>query len=730
MLDIRQTNRTAYFGVVNPEAPDFLTLAGDTRGLDGLDDDLVQEIEENLVVRSYDEFEKKFGPVVYSFFDANSQKPIYTLERPSPEVVPPTYLTEIPLGIRNPTTGMMYTMLDAKSAGGIKNIDFKYSNILDQISPKKMVQNVKQIRKELQHNFVKYEALPDGDPLKSELGEKLNKLFAETREHYNNVPTMLAVAIQDCEARLMLGGVGDGGKSAKIAVGLLNFADDGTLKVLEAPKPDETALALVDSDTSKNLAKMLVSDYEESAGNEKSTYVQDLIVRAFSPLVTTTPKEIDFHKETQNHNDYLDMYTTAQAAFIKCAKPAIEVLLGAYTYFGQYKIRAARVGMRPEMVVMNCDPEQLTKSVNIVRLDTYLNSVNSKTDADKAIWFGILINLGLTNATDEKGVKQVFKTDKKTKKSDICTMETLTLLVNMLAQHQVKLFFCFETGDDATFDKVSREGVGSFQDRCEQLVNKDFSAYAVPCLPNITVIPKNKSGVITGHLLKTDGETVESSQAEEDIRRFWITGVYVPAAFVAAGITAAWQCPEFLRQRYSKQVDPILPGVRYDIEKDNHALIVTTTLAKEISGYPQKVKDDINHQDFGFVFGSENLKTPDGKAVNHLTVYKARSLATDGYRFEPIYQTQVATFFERIMRMLTGDNKMDNIKFFFSADPRSQISKWRKREEFVNAILQVGDEVDFEMDPIGNNCDVHFTFNGVSKVMRVKLNRATAEVTA
>jgi len=729
MPDIRQTNRTAFFGVVNPEAPDFLTLAGDTRGLDGLDDDLVQEIEDNLVVRSYAEFEEKFAPVVYSFFDANSQKPIYTLERPSPEVVPPSYLTEIPLGIKNPTTGMMYTMLDAKSAGGIKNIDFKYSNILEQISPKKMVKNVQQIRKELQHNYVKYEALPAGDPLKDELGEKLNKLFAETRDYYNNVPTMLSVAIQDCETRLLLGGVGDSGKSAKISVGLLNFADDGTLKVLEAPKPDETALALVDSETSKSLAKLLESDYEESAGGEASSYVKALILRAFSPLQTTTPKEIDFVKEVENHNDYLDMYTTAQAAFIKCAKPAIEVLLGAYTFFGQYKVSAARVGMRPELVVMNCDPEQLTMSVNIVRLDTYLNSVNSKTDADKAIWFGILINLGLTAATDEKGVKQVFKTEKKTKKSDICTMETMTLLVNMLAQHQVKLFFCFETGEDATFDKVSREGVGSFQDRCEQLVNKDFSAYAVPCLPNITVIPKNKSGVITGRLLKTDGDTVEHSQAEEDIRRFWISGVYVPAAFVAAGITAAWQCPEFLRQRYRKNVDPALPGVRYDIEKENHSLIVTTTLAKEISGFPQKIKDDINHQNFGFIFGSENLKTPQGKVVNHLTVYKARSLASDGHTFEPIYQTQVAAYFERMLRILTGDNKMDNIKFFFSTDPASQLSKWKKREEFINAILQVGDKVDHQMDAIGNNCDVQFVFNGVSKIMRVKLNRATAEVT-
>lgn len=726
MADIRQCNRTAYFGVVNPEAPDFLTLAGDTRGLDGLDDTLVQEIEDNLVVNSYQAFERKFAPVVYSFFDAISQKPIYTLERPDPQVVPPEFLTEIPLGMLNPTTGMLYTMIDSKAAGGQKNIDFGYENILSQISPKKMVQNVKQIRKELQHNYIKYEALPEGDPVKEELAEKLNTLFSETRDYFNNVPTMLAVAIQDSETRLLLGASEDGGKSEKIAVGLLNFADDGTLKVLEAPKPDQTALMLAEGETSANLAKLLESDYEEAAGDEASDYVKALVVRTFSPLATTSTGEIDLVKETQNHNDYLDMYTDAQAAFLKCAKPAIEILLGAYTFFGQYKLQS-KSGMKPEMVVMNCDPEQLTKSANIIRLETYLNSVNSKTDPDKAIWFAILANLGL-NAADEKKVKQVFKTSKTKKKSDICTMETLTLLVNMLAEYQVKLFFSFETGENTTFDKVSREGIGAFQDRCLPLMDKEFSAYAVPCLPNITVIPKNKSGVITGSLLKTDGESVEKSQVQEDIRRFWITGVYIPAAFVAAGITAAWQCPEYLREKFRKKVDPILPGVRFDIEAGNNALTVTTTLAKEISGYPQKVKNDINHQGFGFIFGSENLKTPDGKTVNHLTVYKARSLASDGYTFEPIFQTQVAAFFERTLRMLTGDNKMDNIKYFFSANPNSQVSKWLTRNEFVNAIIQLGDEVKYEMDAVGNNCDIQFTFNGVSKNMRVKLNRTTAAV--
>lgn len=724
MPDIRQCNRTVYFGVLNSEKDDFLTISGDARGLEGYDDTKIEEIE-SLVVRSYSEAERKFAPVVYSFFDATRGEPIYTLERPDTSIVPSDYVKEIPLVMNNPTVGMLYSMLDSRSAGGVKNVSFQYDSILQQLVPKKVVQRAKQIRKELLHNSAKYEALPEGDPVKDDIGDTLNNLMSEAREYFDNVPTLLAIGIEDCEARLLLGAPEDGGKSEKIVAGLLNFGEDGTLRVLEAPKPDETALMITEGEANTKLAQILEADYEETAGDEASDYVKALVVRTFSPLATTTPGEIDLAKEAENHNSMLDLYTRAQAAFIKCAKPAIEKMLGIYAYFAQYRVDS-KSGMRPELLIMNCDTELLTQSVSIIRLKTYLETVNSKTDTDKAVWFGILPEVGINASADEKEVKQVFKTSKTKKKTDIISLETLSTLVNLLSEYQVNLFFSFETSPETSFDKISREGIGVFQDRCAPLMDKDFSAYAVPCLPNISVLPAAKSGVITGKLIKTDGDTVEVSKDEEDIRRFWISGVSIPASFVAAGIVAAWVCPEFLKEKFRKNVDVTLPGVRFDIEAQNNALVVTTTMAKEISGYPQKVKNDINHQGFGFIFGSENLKTPRGKSISHLTVYKARSLATDGNAHVPIFQTITAAFFERTLRMVSGDNKMDNVKAFFSAHPDSQFSKWLAVKEKVNAVVQVGDEVTYEIDPASETCDINFKFGGVSKNLRVKLNLATA----
>ena len=64
---IEQTNRTILFDEINPEKLDLLTLVGDVKGLESVDDDKVKEINGHLLVKSFDEFLEKFSPTVYSF---------------------------------------------------------------------------------------------------------------------------------------------------------------------------------------------------------------------------------------------------------------------------------------------------------------------------------------------------------------------------------------------------------------------------------------------------------------------------------------------------------------------------------------------------------------------------------------------------------------------------------------------------------------------------------------
>ena len=102
-------------------------------------------------------------------------------------------------------------------------------------------------------------------------------------------------------------------------------------------------------------------------------------------------------------------------------------------------------------------------------------------------------------------------------------------------------------------------------------------------------------------------------------------------------------------------------------------------MAKEITGYTNDIKSDINRKNFGFVFSSENAVLKDMN-IQNIMVYKARNLLTDGKSYEPIYKTQVTTYIQRVMRLATGDFKQEKLWSFSPASlPAREADGWRRR---------------------------------------------------
>ena len=108
---------------------------------------------------------------------------------------------------------MLFTLIDARRSQGIINIDFKFDKVLDMISPKKVMDDIRQSRKEIHYLYEKYEELEDEDPKKLDIGDKLNTKFEEARQNYNNVMAMLPLAIEDIKTRLLLGRSDDDSES-------------------------------------------------------------------------------------------------------------------------------------------------------------------------------------------------------------------------------------------------------------------------------------------------------------------------------------------------------------------------------------------------------------------------------------------------------------------------------------------------------------------------------------
>ena len=451
-----------------------------------------------------------------------------------------------------------------------------------------------------------------------------------------------------------------------------------------------------------------------------------MLFRSFCPLTSTMEGSIDKAQEVANYNSYLEFYRESKDAFIKTVKPLMEKLLGIWCYFEQYPKKIK--GMRPSMLITNVSNEALAKTSNISRLAAFLNTTNAKNEFGNTVWYAVVPNVSLDQYSKMKLTRERFRGNAKTEKADVNSVESLARLLDIFKDYGIQCFFSYEADDSTTFNALATEGIGKYEDRCAPLMGKPFSEYAIPCLPNFTIIPKDKSGVVLDRRMVINQQEgkAELSKEKEDVMKLWIDGVYVGAAYVAAGIVAAYQCPEYLKDKFEKvKIDPEQPGVRFDIEADDHGLAVYTTMAKEITGFTNSIKNEINRKNFGFVFSSENAVYK-GSDITNIMVYKTRNLMSDGYSFEPIYKTQVTNYIERVMRHGTGDFNEDSIIQFFSNNPNSQKSRWLSKRECLNAVLGKGDDVEYMIDEENDYCTLNITFNGNVKNLEVEINRLSA----
>ncbi|MCL1989633.1 MAG: transcriptional regulator [Defluviitaleaceae bacterium] len=720
MSIIKQTNRTMDFHCYNPEKPDLITLIGEVKGIDSLEDEKINEINDKLLVKNFDEFMDKFAPVVYSFFNATDQSVSYALKKP--EGVDPATITEIPLTLDNDFLKMIMTMLDARGGAGQRNADFNFENVTNMISPEKVMDDIRQTRKEIHYLYDQHEALEDGDPKKLDIADKLNDKFESASKNYNNIMTMLPLAIEDIKTRLLLGASGGEGKAAEVVAGVLTIGDEGELKIIEAPKAESTDLVLIDDTQNVALAEHFAEDYEE-VSDAPTAYVKDLVVRTFAPLPATTQSGINHAQEVANYNGYLTFYKQAKDDFVKTVKPLVEKIAGVKLFFDQY--RTQNKVAPPKLLVVNTPLEMLTKAGNLPRLEKYLNTVNNKNDFENTVWFGIVSGVALDGEDKVQNRRQRFKGNDKAQKNVENTMFTLGSLLNVLKDYKVQLFFNFETSEETTFDGLATKGAELYIEKCAPLAKRTLSAYAIPCYPNFTIVPKNKSGVLLDRKMVHTEEGVALSQEKEDYMRLWLEGIYVGAAYVAAGITASWQCPGFLKSHF-RDITMDTPGVRFDVEAKDHGLRVLTSMAKEISGFTSSVKNEINRLNFGFCFASENA-TYNGNTVGNVSVYKARTLAEGNNGYEEIYKTLVSTYIERVLRYQSNDFKMDNIMHFFSNNPNSTRSKWLNSTDSVNAIIQEGDDLGYTIDDKQTVCAVDLVFNGNVKNLEVEINKTVSQ---
>ncbi|CAM3063544.1 transcriptional regulator [Streptobacillus ratti] len=705
---IKQTNRALLFEKFNDEVYDILTLIGDVENISSLDDEKIQEINKYLLV--FNEFLEKFEPKIYSYMDVENKRIGYTLTKN--ENIPDSMYTTIYINNENTFIRMLSTLIENRKNLDKKNVDFQFEDILELISPRKVIENIKQQRKEINYLFAKYEALSDKSPKKLDVGDLLNYKFQEASKNYNNILAMLPLAIEDIKTRLEIGENKENINIEEIKLGYLEFSDGGEIEFIENQLELETTKLLPNN--SQKLLEIFEDDYYESV-EKPNNYVANLIKRTYVPITTNNLK-IDFEKEVNNYNQYLELYKNSQEDFIKIAKELIEKVMGVKLFFDQYSVNTKN--MLPKLIITNIDNELLIQAKNREKIEKYLTTVNDKNEFENTIWFSIFPNISLKDDF-KKTNKNIFSGNSDVKSKKVNTIQDLTNLMEILYKHKVQTFISFERNNENTFENLAIHGINKYVEKTQPLENSKFSEYVIPVLPNLTLIPKDKSGI------KIDKRAIINEAGvffnDEDSLEFFLDGIYIDGAYIAAGLVASYQCPTYLKERFKNVSNN--PGVRFNIEAEDNSLIVRTVMAREISGFTVGIKEEINSKNYGFIFASEQAQIKNEK-VKNITVYKARSLyKTSNNNYESIYKTLTTTYIERLLRFMSNDFKSDKLNYFFSNSPNSQKSIWIKESTTVNAILRQGDDISHIIDEQNNTCQLNLVFLGEVKNLKIEINK-------
>ena len=691
MKIIEQTNRTIVFEKFSDEKYNILTLIGDVENIESLDDEVISEINDKLVVGSFEEFLLKFEPKIYSFMDVENKKISYTLEKDIR--LPDNLYNEIPINLENSFIKMLITLIENRKSIDLKNIDFKFEDILDMLSPRRVIADIKQLRKDINYLYNKYEKLSDSNPKKLDLGDQLNDKFYQASKNYNNILAMLPLAIEDTKTKLS--------------------SNDGRLEFIEV-KNDEHELALV-NDTRNELVEIFKEDYNQNS-KCPNKYISDLICRTFVPM--NLVEEIDFKKEVDNYNNYLELYKQAQDDFVKQAKSLIEKVLAIKVYFDQFD---SNIEMKPKLLITNIENYILSEAKNLEKLDKFLNTVNTKNEFSNTIWFATITDIDMHESKPIQH-KKLFASNDGLNQKNSHSLETVIPIIEILANYKIEVFISFEKNEETTFENLSTFGIGKYKEKTRILENKKYSEYVIPVIPNFTIIPKDKSGIKIDNKVEFNNEIVNFSEDKDSMVEFFINGIYIDSAFVAAAVVGSYQSPIQLKKRF-KNVNINNPGVRFNIEIDDNAYILPTSLPREISGFTSRIKEDINLNNYGFVFASEAGHVA-GNKITNVTVYKARNLSKSSLGgYEGIYKTQTTTYIERVLRYTTNDFKNDKLNHFFSNSPTSQKTLWIKEAGEVNSILNKGDDISHLIDEINNTCQLNLSFAGEVKNLKIEINK-------
>ncbi len=681
---IKQTNTAILFSKITGNVESMNTVLNCT-----VDDRKFEDICSKYKVSSFNEFLQKFEPVVYMTATTNGRTSFSIDKRD--ETSSAIYLNK-----NNALVDMISKIIETKSD---RDVDFNWQECIDLLSAKTMAKKIKKKQEDIQY-LAKQCIEAETQLQRKESEKKLNKEISSTRQYYSNPMNLLPYLIEQSkeyvdEANKILLADKSGQHSEEVKTAILTYNENG-IEYKAVEKNNDNSDLEDKSKSSTNAQAELIEDKLNQCYDveEKKNYLlsvngmRSMVLQTFSSPVKPQEYTIELRdKFEKQYNEFNNIYAEYSMEFSKQAKQLIEIVMGVKVFFEQH--RNIEDGMKPSLFIANCNSDEIDSE----RWEAFFEHTNNTTgNVNNAIWFSIVPNVSLDSSEDDEE-DDIFGDsydDFDTSMNETVSKTNLKLLLSIMKKYEIQTFFSFETNGECSFSSIASEGISKYIDITKSLEGMDYSDIAIPCYPNFTIISERKTNI----------------DNTPDIQ--------IGACFTACGLVCAYQNPSYLSAR-KLNVAKEIPGVRFDVESNSPS--VPTTLSVEISGYSNKIKDEIRKEMHGFQFCSEGSK--------NVTVMTARSLEKESETnmFEPIYKRTVATYIKRLLDYQFQENNgydADDIESVINEDAKMII--WSKSEKCVNGLFQQGDDIHLE-NKDSDEPELLLKLKGVAKKVTVKVKK-------
>lgn len=638
-------------------------------------------VKNNLLVHNFNEFMDKFTPKYYECIKEDKSV-IYTTNI---DECNDAY-TEHNLKDQPFYKTIMKIYNDKKSSGE-NNYEFDYSSLTETMfSPKRAMQDAKEIRDKLVSNYNEYCQLVEKDASPDEQEECASEVLRcrqQICEEYlsQSVLNILPLAIADLENRLNSetsvgpnGEINDTGSQPAVLAVTQNGPQTISAEIQPTAKealpqhqvPLLTDMIGNDFDTAiENGKNQLVysprnDPEEQKIVSENNNFMRELIISIFVPNADSDPKtKLSPETMQKNLNAFKTLYRASQQSFCSSVVSLMEKVLNVKAFFDN-------AGGDAELIISNCRINKLM-SLEKEKFEAFIKKMGSET-GDERIWFAIVpgifdksVNYCEAAGNSMMGIS--INSSSAEPKTELVTLNEFKSAIELLGNSKIITFFNFKGDSRTSFKALNAAKVREYKKNLKSLDSLGkITDYAVFCYPNFEVLPLSKSSVEIG---------VDEYGHREYIK---LPSVYIDSSYVAAALYVKSQNLDILKNAGFEIEPSLAQPVRFDFEidfdtkKDKKvplAQVFTTNFSGElILGWETEVKEEINKDGgFGFCFCNENmLVTYGGKTYEQdkIYVYRARTLGRDeegenSGRTRPVFKTMIQTYIEIIAKKASSD---------------------------------------------------------------------------